>query len=90
LVLTPFLLFGSAKTEVALFLARAGRIAPVLTENPVGSENAQVTIIRGIMVATMMSSLFISLFAFVASSFRTRGALQAEILALRHQLAVLQ
>lgn len=38
----------------------------------------------------MMSSLFIALFAFVASSFRTRGALQAEILALRHQLAVLQ
>jgi len=30
LVLTPFLLFGSAKTEVALFLARAGRIAPPL------------------------------------------------------------
>jgi hypothetical protein len=27
LVLTPFLLFGSAKTEMALFLARAGRIA---------------------------------------------------------------
>ena len=29
LVLTPFLLFGSAKTEGALFLARAGRIAPL-------------------------------------------------------------
>ena len=38
----------------------------------------------------MMSSLFIAPFAFVASGFRTRGALQAEILALRHQLAVLQ
>jgi putative transposase len=37
-----------------------------------------------------MSSLFIALFAFVASSFRPRSALQAEILALRHQLAVLQ
>jgi hypothetical protein len=37
-----------------------------------------------------MSSLFIALFAFVASSFRTRAALQAEILALRHQLAVFQ
>jgi putative transposase len=37
-----------------------------------------------------MSSLFVALFAFVASSFRTRGALQAEILALRHQLAVFQ
>ena len=37
-----------------------------------------------------MSSLFVALFALVASSFRTRAALQAEILALGHQLAVLQ
>src|ERR1700735_5405046 len=37
-----------------------------------------------------MSSLFVALFAFVTSSFRTRTALQAEILALRHQLAVFQ
>ncbi len=37
-----------------------------------------------------MSSLFVALFAFVASSFRTRAALQVEILALRHQLAVFQ
>jgi putative transposase len=37
-----------------------------------------------------MSSLFVALFALVASSFRTRAALQAEILALRHQLAVCQ
>ena len=37
-----------------------------------------------------MSSLFVALFALVASSFRTRAALQAEILALRHQLAVFQ
>jgi putative transposase len=37
-----------------------------------------------------MSSLFVALFALVASSFRTRTALQAEILALRHQLAVIQ
>jgi len=35
-----------------------------------------------------MSSLFVALFALVASSFRTRAALEAEILALRHQLAV--
>jgi putative transposase len=42
------------------------------------------------MAATTMSSLFVALFALVASSFRTRAALQAEILALRHQLAVLQ
>jgi putative transposase len=37
-----------------------------------------------------MSSLFVALFALVASSFRTRAALQAEIVALRHQLTVLQ
>ena len=33
---------------------------------------------------------FVALFALVASSFRTRAALQAEILALGHQLAVFQ
>ena len=37
-----------------------------------------------------MSSLFVALLALVTSSFRTRVALQAEILALRHQLAVFQ
>jgi putative transposase len=37
-----------------------------------------------------MSSLFVALFSLVASSFRTRAAPQAEILALRHQLTVLQ
>jgi putative transposase len=63
---------------------------PVLTENSVRSENAEVPIIREIMVATTMSSLLVALFALVASSFRTRAALQAEILALRHQLAVFQ
>ncbi|PYU22979.1 MAG: hypothetical protein DMG32_16950 [Acidobacteria bacterium] len=54
------------------------------------SENKEVPINREIMVATTMSSLFVALFALVASSFRTRAALQAEILALRHQLAILQ
>jgi len=42
------------------------------------------------MVATTMSSLFVALFALVTASFRTRAALQAEILALRHQLVVFQ
>ena len=37
-----------------------------------------------------MSSLFVALFALVASSFRTRAALQVEIVTLRHQLTVLQ
>ena len=58
-----------------------------LPENSVRSENTGVSIIREIMVATTMSSLFVAFFALVASSFRTRAALQAEILALRHQLA---
>jgi len=62
----------------------------VVADNSVLSENKEVPIIREIMVATTMSSLFVALFALVASSFRTRAALQAEILALRHQLAVLQ
>jgi len=62
----------------------------VVTENSVRSENTEVPIIREIVVATTMSSLFVALFALVASSFRTRAALQAEILALRHQLAVFQ
>lgn len=38
----------------------------------------------------MRNSLFVALLALIASSFRTRAALHAEILALRHQLAVLQ
>ena len=43
-----------------------------------------------VMVATTMSSVFVALFALLASSFRTRAAIQAEVLALRHQLAVYQ
>ncbi len=62
----------------------------MITENSVRSENAEVSVVREIMVATTMSSFFVALFALVASSFQTRAALQAEILALRHQLAVFQ
>src|SRR5664279_1161538 len=62
----------------------------VVTENSARSENTGVPIIREIMVATTMSSLFVALFTLVASSFRTPAALQTEILALRHQLAVFQ
>ena len=65
-------------------------MSAVVTENSVRSENTGVPIIREIMVATTMNSLFVALFALVASSFRTRAALQTEILALRHQLAVFQ
>ena len=41
------------------------------------------------MVVSTMSSVLVGLFALLGSSFRTRAALQAEILALRHELAVL-
>jgi hypothetical protein len=58
------------------------------TENLVRSENTEVPIIREIMAATTMSSLFVAFFILLASTFRTRAALQTEILALRHQLAV--
>ena len=37
-----------------------------------------------------MNSFLVALFALITCSFRTRAALQTEILALRHQLAVLQ
>ena len=70
--------------------SRSGADAVVVTENSVRSENTEVPIIREIMVATTMSSLVVALFALVASSFRTRASLQAEILALRHQVAVFQ
>jgi len=62
----------------------------VVTENSVPSENTEVPIIREIMAVTTMSSLFVAVFALVLSTFRTRAALQTEILALRHQLAVFQ
>ena len=62
----------------------------MVSENSVRSENTEVPIIREIIVATTMSSLFLALFALLASSFRTRAVLHAEILALRHQLAVFQ
>jgi len=42
----------------------------MVTENSVPSENAGVPIIREIIVATTMSSLFVALFALVASSFQ--------------------
>jgi transposase InsO family protein len=41
------------------------------------------------MVASTMNSVLVALFALFPSSFRSRAVLQAEIVALRHQLAVL-
>ena len=59
------------------------------TENSVRFENAGVTITRGMMVGSTVNSVLVALFALFASRVRDRAALQAEILALRHQLAVL-
>ena len=81
---------GRTNRDLAAQCSLCIREWPVVTENSVRSENTGVRIIREIMVATTMSSLFVALFALLASSFRTRAALQAEILALRHQLAVFQ
>jgi hypothetical protein len=58
----------------------------VVTENSVRSENTGVPTIPEIMVAPTISTLFVALFALITSNFRTRAALQAEILALRHHL----
>jgi len=55
---------------------------PGFTEHAVGSENAEVTMIRRIMVAPTMSSPFAVLFTLAASTIRSRDALQSEILAL--------
>ena len=61
-----------------------------IPKTPSESENTGVPTIREIIVATTMSSLFVAFFALIAATFRTRAALQAEILALRHQLAAFQ
>jgi hypothetical protein len=42
----------------------------VRTANSVRFENAEVTIIRGMMVASKMNSVLVALFAVFASSFR--------------------
>jgi len=50
----------------------------VRTENSARFENAEVTIIRGMMVASTMNSVLVALFALSASSFRARAALQVQ------------
>src|SRR5215510_10063150 len=60
------------------------------TENPVRIENAGFGSVREIIMVSTMTPFFIALLALVTSTFRTRAAQQAEIVALRHQIAVLQ
>src|SRR5215813_5355939 len=61
----------------------------VVAENLIRAEN---TVLHQLMRSSSfrMSPVFIALFTLFASTFRTRTALQAEIAALRHQIAVLQ
>src|SRR5262249_2358128 len=67
----------------------AASCLPVIAENLIRAENTAVTPIDEI-ISFRMSPVFIALFTLFACTFRTRTALQAEIAALRHQIAVLQ
>jgi len=58
------------------------------TENSVRVENAGFRAVREIIIVSTMTPFFIALLALVTSRFRTRAAQQAEIVALRHQIAV--
>jgi hypothetical protein len=60
-----------------------------IPKTPVRIENAGICSVREIIMVSTMTPFFIALLALVASSFRTRAAQQAEIVALRHQIAVL-
>jgi len=60
------------------------------TEKPVRIENAGFRSVREIIIVSKMSPFFIALLALVYSTFRARAALQAEIVALRHQIAAVQ
>jgi hypothetical protein len=88
-VCTPELTVIGERTLGSIGITLSGAVT-VMVAAVVRSENTEVPNIRETMVATTMNSLFVALFALLASSFRTRAALQAEILALRHQLAVFQ
>jgi hypothetical protein len=50
----------------------------------------QVFSVSEIIIVSTMTPFFIAFLALVTSTFRTRAAQQAEIVALRHQIAVLQ
>ncbi len=62
---------------------------PVPTKNSVLTETVELTRPRQVGWEAMLTA-FLSLFCTVRSFFRIRAALHAEILALRHQLLVLQ
>jgi hypothetical protein len=66
------------------------KIPPVHTENFVRIESTNLTAVCEIIIVFTMSPVFIALLALAGSTFQTRAAQQAEIAALRHQIAVLQ
>ena len=61
-----------------------------LPRTPSGLKILDVRSFCEIIVVLTMSPVFVALLAWLASTFQTRAALQAEIAALRHQIAVLQ
>ena len=62
----------------------------MVSENSVRAGNAEVMILVEIMLASTMNAFFVAVFALVTSTFQNRADRHAEILALRHQLAVPQ
>jgi hypothetical protein len=76
------------QSTVAKYMVRHRR--PLDTENSVRIENAGFRSVREIIIVSTMTPFIIALLALVSSTFRTRAALQAETVALRHQIAVLQ
>jgi hypothetical protein len=72
--------------EIRAFFSR---VSPVLAENSVLVASVDVAADRGHASGTMMS-VFLSLFQTPRTWAHSRAALQFEILALRHQLQVMQ
>ncbi|MBI2685601.1 MAG: hypothetical protein HYX27_04735 [Acidobacteria bacterium] len=68
LELPPFLSFGSAKTEVALFLAREGRIAPPLNGRLNDEFGGRIIYVRG--AAKIMAHLMFGVLALTADQIR--------------------
>ena len=61
-----------------------------IPKNPSGLKMLVLATVREIIIVSTMSPFFIALLALVTFTFRIRAAQQAEIVALRHQIAVLQ
>jgi hypothetical protein len=71
-------------------LRRHLSVEPVPTENSIRVESVESSRLCEIIVLSTLNPRLVALFALLASRFRTRTSLQTEVLALRHQLAVLE